>query len=79
MQIATGGSAIAAIDILISQNVLPTNILFISILSAPEGLQALAAKHPQVKIVTAALDEGLNDHKFIVPGLGDFGDRFYGT
>jgi len=77
--IATGGSSIAAIDILLSKGVLPANILFISIISAPEGLRALAAKHPQVKIVTAALDEGLNEHKFIVPGLGDFGDRFCGT
>jgi len=64
---------------LTSHGVLPAKILFITILSAPEGLQAIAAKYPEVKVVTAALDERLDANKYIVPGLGDFGDRFYNT
>jgi uracil phosphoribosyltransferase len=49
------------------------------VVAAPEGVNRLRKDHPDVSIVTAALDEGLNDRKYIVPGLGDFGDRLYGT
>jgi len=51
----------------------------VSIVSAPEGIECLQTNHPDVDIVTASIDEGLNDRKYIVPGLGDFGDRLYGT
>lgn len=78
--VATAGSAIAALDLLCQvKHVDPSNITFATIICAPEGLSVLARKYPKVKIVTAAIDKGLNDEKFIVPGLGDFGDRFYGT
>lgn len=78
--VATAGSAMAALDLLCQvKHVDPTSITFATIICAPEGLSVLARKYPGVKIVTAAIDEGLNDEKFIIPGLGDFGDRFYGT
>lgn len=51
----------------------------ICVVAAPEGVKALEERHPEVQIYTAALDEGLNDRAFIVPGLGDFGDRLFGT
>lgn len=75
--LATGGSAIDAIDLLKSKGV--TKIKFLSIISAPEGLKAVTKKHPDVKIYTAHIDDHLNENKYIVPGLGDAGDRIYGT
>lgn len=77
--LATGGSAIAAIDSVIERGAKPENIKFICIVSAPEGVKALNEAHPNVHIYTAALDEKLNDAAYIVPGLGDAGDRLYGT
>ena len=77
--LATGGSAITAIEVLKKAGVAEESILFINVVSCPEGLRALAEKAPGVRIVTAAVDEGLNEVKFIVPGLGDYGDRYYGT
>ena len=78
-QLATGGSAITAIDVLKEAGVAEENILFINVVSCPEGLKNLAEKTPGVRILTGAVDEGLNETKFIVPGLGDYGDRYYGT
>lgn len=75
--LATGGSAIAAIDLL--KNKGATNIKFVCILSAPEGISKLRSAHPDVEIYTASIDEKLNDHQYIVPGLGDAGDRMFGT
>ncbi len=75
--LATGGSAIDAIDLLKSKGV--TKIKFLSIISAPEGLKAITKKHPDVIIYTAHIDDYLNENKYIVPGLGDAGDRIYGT
>lgn len=75
--LATGGSAIAAIDLLKQKGA--TNIKFVSILSAPEGISKLRSAHPDVEIYTASIDERLNDHQYIVPGLGDAGDRIFGT
>merc|ERR1712187_302817 len=77
--LATGGSALTAIGVLKEAGVKEETILFLNVVSCPEGLKALAEKAPGVKIVTAALDTRLNETKFIVPGLGDFGDRYYGT
>ena len=75
--LATGGSAAQAISLIKSHGA--TQVTMVSIVSAPEGVAYLQSKHPEILIVTAALDEGLNDRKYIVPGLGDFGDRLYGT
>ncbi|KAG7357983.1 uracil phosphoribosyltransferase [Nitzschia inconspicua] len=79
--LATGGSAILALDVLTQApyNVSPSDIVFANMICAPEGLQAMAAKYPDVTIVTAQIDECLNEDKFIVPGLGDYGDRFFNT
>jgi uracil phosphoribosyltransferase len=75
--LATGGSAVAAIDYLKEKNV--TSIKFMCLLAAPEGIALLQKEHPDVGIFTAAIDEKLNDHGYIVPGLGDAGDRLFGT
>jgi len=77
--LATGGSAITAINVLKDAGVKEERILFLNVVSCPEGLRALAEKTPGVRIVTAALDDCLNAQKYIVPGVGDFGDRYYGT
>jgi uracil phosphoribosyltransferase len=75
--LATGGSAIAAIDALKAAGV--TRVKAIFLVSAPEGLRALDAAQPDTEIWTAAIDEKLNDHGYILPGLGDAGDRIFGT
>ena len=75
--LATGGSAIDAVSQIKLRN--PRSIRFMGIIAAPEGMQALADAHPDVDIYCAALDEKLNEHKYIVPGLGDAGDRIFGT
>lgn len=77
--LATGHSAVAAIDILNRRGIEDTHIRFISLVAAPEGVQVVEDAHPKVRIFTAALDQGLNDHAYIVPGLGDAGDRLFGT
>ncbi|KAG0679853.1 Uracil phosphoribosyltransferase, synthesizes UMP from uracil [Pichia californica] len=75
--LATGGSAAMAIDVLIEKGVKPERILFLNVLASPEGIKIFEEKYPQVKIITGMIDQGLNDKKFVVPGLGDFGDRYY--
>lgn len=75
--LATGGSAIDAISQIKKRG--PKSIKFMGIIGAPEGLEALCKAHPDVQIYLAALDEKLNDHGYIVPGLGDAGDRIFGT
>ena len=75
--LATGGSAVAALDLLRVAGA--TDIRMICIVAAPEGIALVEQHHPGVHIYTPVVDQGLNDHKFIVPGLGDFGDRLYGT
>jgi uracil phosphoribosyltransferase len=75
--LATGGSAVAAIDLIKATGA--TAIRMICIVSAPEGVALLEQHHPDVAIYTPVVDRALNAHKFIVPGLGDFGDRLYGT
>ena len=75
--LATGGSAIDAITQIKKRN--PKSIKFMCIIAAPEGLEALSKAHPDVDIFAAAKDEKLNDHGYIVPGLGDAGDRIFGT
>ena len=75
--LATGGSAIDAITQIKKRG--PKHIKFLGIIAAPEGLKALSEAHPDVDIFVAALDEKLNEHGYIVPGLGDAGDRIFGT
>jgi uracil phosphoribosyltransferase len=75
--LATGGSAVATVDILKNWGV--QRIKFVGVIGAPEGIQALHEKHPEVPIHLAAIDERLNEHAYILPGLGDAGDRQFGT
>ncbi len=75
--LATGNSAVAAVDRIKEEGA--NNIKFVCLLAAPEGIQAFGETHPDVHIITAAIDDHLNDHGYIVPGLGDAGDRVYGT
>ncbi len=75
--LATGNSSVAAINLLKEAGA--TNIRFLCLLAAPEGVATMKAAHPDVPIVTAALDEKLNDVGYIMPGLGDAGDRMFGT
>ena len=75
--LATGGSAIDAISLLKEKGC--SNIKFVCLCAAPEGIEALTSAHPDVDIYCGAVDEKLNDHKYIVPGLGDAGDRIFGT
>ena len=73
------GSAKMAIQVLAKVNVRPENIMFLNLICAPEGLKALTDEYPQVQVVTGAIDDCLDENRFIVPGLGDYGDRYYGT
>lgn len=75
--LATGNSAVAAVDRLKETG--PKSIRFVCLLAAPEGIANFHANHPDVPIYTAAIDRALNDHGYIVPGLGDAGDRIFGT
>ena len=75
--LATGGSAIDAITMLKEEGA--KNIKFLCIISAPEGIKKLQEVHPDVEIYTSAVDEKLNEKGYIVPGLGDAGDRIFGT
>ncbi len=75
--LATGNSSVAAIDLLKKAGA--TNIRFLCLLAAPEGIARMKEAHPDVPIVTAAIDERLNEQGYIVPGLGDAGDRMFGT
>lgn len=75
--LATGGSAVAAMDMIKRKG--GKHIRLMCLVAAPEGIRAVNAKHPEVEIYTASVDEQLNDHGYIVPGLGDAGDRIFGT
>ena len=75
--LATGGSAVAAIDVLKAKGA--TNIKLVNLVAAPEGIAEVQKYHPDVDIYVASIDEKLNDHGYIVPGLGDAGDRLFGT
>ena len=75
--LATGNSGVAAIDALVERGA--KSISLVCVIAAPEGVRTIQSAHPDVQIVTAAVDEGLNDHAYIVPGLGDAGDRMFGS
>lgn len=77
--LATGGSAAHAVDVLLKRGVAREEIRLVTLVSAPEGMATFAAAHPTVPVYTAALDEKLDDKAYIVPGLGDAGDRIFGT
>ena len=77
--LATGNSSSAAIDLIKERGVKMKNIKLISLLAAPEGIKNLRKKHRDLHIFTCSLDKGLNKKKYIVPGLGDAGDRYMGT
>jgi uracil phosphoribosyltransferase len=75
--LATGGSAVKALDVVRAAG--GQALTLVSIVSSPEGVAEVESHYPDIPIFTAALDRGLNARKYIVPGLGDFGDRLYGT
>ncbi|WP_280694320.1 MULTISPECIES: uracil phosphoribosyltransferase [unclassified Kitasatospora] len=77
--LATGGSALAAIDVLLEAGVPEEKIIMINFLSSPEGLRRVLVERPGVQLVTSAIEDRLNEHAFMIPGIGDFGDRFFGT
>ena len=77
--LATGHSAVAAVDILNRRGVGDANIRLMALVAAPEGMRVFTEAHPTIPVYAAALDDHLNDHAYIVPGLGDAGDRLFGT
>ncbi|TRY67566.1 hypothetical protein TCAL_02306 [Tigriopus californicus] len=77
--LATAGSATMAIRVLVENGVEPKNIMFLNLICAPEGLNTLNEHFPEIKIITGAIDTKLDQNCFIVPGLGDYGDRYYQT
>ena len=77
--VATGNSAVYAVDVLKKRDVQDEQIIFLALVAAPEGVTVFQAAHPGVKVYVAALDSHLNEHAYIVPGLGDAGDRIFGT
>lgn len=77
--LATGGSAKAAIGVLLRAGVREDRIVLVDFLAAPEGIRAVHEAHPDVTIVTSSIEERLNGHAFMIPGIGDFGDRYFGT
>mmetsp|Transcript_7677 Transcript_7677/g.18301 ORF Transcript_7677/g.18301 Transcript_7677/m.18301 type:complete len:83 (-) Transcript_7677:32-280(-) len=77
--LATGGTALMAIEVLIEAGVPQEKIIFVSIFSCPEGIGRVLDRFPHLTIATATVDSHLNDRKYIVPGVGDFGDRYFGT
>jgi len=77
--LATGGSSVAAIDALLKRGAQPNSIKFCCLVAAPEGVKVLHEAHPEIDIYAAALDERLNENGYILPGLGDAGDRLFGT
>ncbi|KKZ63175.1 uracil phosphoribosyltransferase [[Emmonsia] crescens] len=74
---ATGGSATMAVDVLKSKGVPEDRILFLNLIASPSGVADFAQRYPKLRVVTAFIDQGLDDKKYIIPGLGDFGDRYY--
>lgn len=77
--LATAGSALAAIDVLRESGVQEDRIILTNFISSPEGLRRVATDRPGVQVVTSAIEDRLNEHAFMIPGIGDFGDRFFGT
>lgn len=77
--LATGGTARAAIEVLLERGVAEQNIVFVNFITVPEGLTAVCERFPRVRIVTSSIEERLNENAYMLPGIGDFGDRYFGT
>ncbi|KAI9317631.1 PRTase-like protein [Dichotomocladium elegans] len=77
--LATGGSAIQAVKVLLENNVREERIIFLNLMAAPEGIDAFIKAYPKIKIVTGEIDASLDENKYIIPGVGDFGCRYFGT
>jgi len=77
--LGTGGSLLMAVDVLREAGVDPADIVVVNLLASPQGLAAVQAACPELKIVTSSIEEGLNEDAFMIPGIGDFGDRYFGT
>jgi uracil phosphoribosyltransferase len=77
--LATGGTALNAIQVLLDNGVAENNIIFINLIAAPEGIAAVRRRHPELPIVTSAVEQRLNQDAYMIPGIGDFGDRYFGT
>lgn len=77
--LATGGSAIAAIQALLDSNVPQQRIVFVCLIAAPEGIERVLSRFPQIRMIASMIDAQLNEQKYILPGVGDFGDRYFGT
>ncbi|MFI2346541.1 uracil phosphoribosyltransferase [Streptomyces sp. NPDC019443] len=77
--LATGGTALATIQLLLDKGVAEENIVFVNLITVPEGISAVCRRYPKVRIVTSSIEERLNENAYMVPGIGDFGDRFFGT
>jgi len=77
--LATGNSAVHAVDVLRKRGVPEDRIVFLALVAAPEGVSVFQASHPNVKVYVASLDSHLNEDAYIIPGLGDAGDRLFGT
>ncbi|KZV73599.1 PRTase-like protein [Peniophora sp. CONT] len=75
--LATGGSAMKAVEVIMEHGVPEDRIIFINLISSPEGLQAFYKRYPKLRVITGWIDEGLNEKAYIIPGLGDFGERRY--
>lgn len=77
--LATGGTALAAIEVLLERGVPEENIVFVNFITVPEGVHAVCERFPRVRIVTSSVEQRLNENAYMVPGIGDFGDRYFGT
>ncbi|GHJ40704.1 uracil phosphoribosyltransferase [Streptomyces sp. TS71-3] len=77
--LATGGTALAAIEVLLETGVPEEHIVFVNLLSAPEGIKAVRERYPHVRMVTSSIEQRLNENAYMQPGIGDFGDRYFGT
>jgi uracil phosphoribosyltransferase len=77
--LATGGTALAAIQVLLDAGVGEENIVFVTLLVSPEGLATVNERYPRVHVVTSSVEQGLTEQAFMIPGIGDFGDRYFGT
>lgn len=77
--LATGGTALTAIEVLVESGVPERRIVFVNLLSAPEGIATVRERFPDVRMVTSSIEEGLNQDALMQPGIGDFGDRYFGT
>ncbi|KAI8370701.1 uracil phosphoribosyltransferase-domain-containing protein [Radiomyces spectabilis] len=77
--LATGGSAMKAVEVLLDNGVPEDHIIFLNLIAAPEGINAFVQRFPKIKIVAGEVDAGLDENKYIVPGCGDFGCRYFGT